>query len=103
MSFDFVKGSQLLQTQAEALSAEGTNVHFRKSVSLPNPKLMVELSGQKALGLFECWATGETDYTIHQASKDMPMLAHRWGHIVDDQTIQQSFNDFVAEFQRIER
>jgi hypothetical protein len=61
--------------------------------------MCLELVGERSIGLFESWGTGETDYTVMApASPKAQMVAHRWGAVVTDQTFEQVFGEFLAAF-----
>jgi len=65
------------------------------------PGLGLGLAGRKAIGLFETWITGETDYTIHVLPGG-EMVSHKWMLLLTDETFEETFNEFAAEFRKHE-
>ena len=59
--------------------------------------------GANAMGNFESWATGETDYTIMAPpSPEAKMVSHKWMQVLTDETFEAAFNEFIAEYQKYE-
>jgi hypothetical protein len=100
--FDFSAWSGWLEERSRELKSEGLEAKFYSSPgvgSLPKPKMGLGLVGERAMGEFENWGTGETDYTVMApASPKAQMVAHRWGVIVTDETFEQVFGEFLAAF-----
>jgi hypothetical protein len=100
--FDFCAWSGWLEERSRELKNEGLETRFSSSPgvgNLPKPKMCLGLVGERSMGLFENWGTGETDYTVMApASPKAQMVAHRWGDIVTDETFEQVFGEFLAAF-----
>lgn len=91
-----------LQAKAGETQNDGITVKFSHGPDdNPKPGMGIGISGCNAVGLFENWITGETDYTIH-ALPSMDMLSYKWGFIVDDDIFEVTFNEFLAEFRKYE-
>jgi len=91
-----------LQAKATELQKSGINTDFRHGPDEGSkPGMGLGLIGNNALGLFENWTTGETDYTIH-ATAGGEMVSHKWGLKVTDVTFEATFNEFFAEFREYE-
>ena len=59
--------------------------------------------GVNAIGSFDCWTTGETDYTIMApASPETEMVSHKWMQVLTNETFEAAFNEFMAEFHKHE-
>ena len=100
--FDFPRWKTWLEARAAELTADGLHIQFSAGPEgSAKPGMGLGLRGTRAVGLFENWRTGETDYTIH-APSDGPMVSHRWGLIVEDETFEATFREFIAEFNRFE-
>lgn len=63
--------------------------------------MILEVVGRKAMGGFENWITGETDYTVMAPpSPKAQMVSHKWGLIVTDETFEATFDEFVVQFRQ---
>ncbi|WP_020176086.1 hypothetical protein [Methyloferula stellata] len=63
----------------------------------------IGIVGLNAMGNFENWITGETDFTIMvPPSRDMKMVSHKWQLMLTDDTFELAVADFVAEFRKFE-
>lgn len=70
--------------------------------------MVLEIMRGQLYGGFENWITGETDYTILDNAIQGPhgrakQVASKWGLIVNDQTFESTFDEFIAEFHKYER
>ena len=60
--FDYQKWKGWLRNKGEELKATGLTTSFRAGPdNFPKPGMILEIMGQHAGGMFECWITGETD------------------------------------------
>ncbi|SRR6266567_2391110 len=89
-----------LQAKATELKSDNLTTRFDASPGdSPKPGMALGLIGQRAMGNFECWITGEADYTIlAPPSPDARMVCHKWGLIVTDETFEATFHEFISEF-----
>jgi hypothetical protein len=89
-----------LRAKASELQSDhiAVNVKFGPDDG-PKPGMMFEIVSSKSLGMFENWITGETDYTIH-APPGGAMVSNKWGLIITDDTFEQIFDEFIAEFRK---
>jgi hypothetical protein len=98
--FDFPKWKNWLEARAVELKGDGFTIQFGAEGS-SKPGMGLGIEGKNAIGVFQNWHTGETDYTIH-APPDGPMTSHRWGLTTTDETFEASFREFITEFIRLE-
>ncbi len=99
--FNYNKWRAWLQAKATELQDDGVTTSFRCGPDdIPKTGMGFGIVGRNSLGLFENWITGETDYTIH-APKGGPMVSHKWGLILTDDTFERTFNEFIDEFRSI--
>jgi len=102
--FDYKKWREKLLTRVNELEAKGIHVSIHLgSDESPKPGYSVGLIGANAMGEFQNWITGETDYSVMPTALDGKMVSGRWGIIVSDQTFGYLFDEFVAEFWKHER
>jgi hypothetical protein len=98
--FDFSAWSRWLEERSRELKSEGLEAKFYSGPGvgpLPKAKMWLELEGERSIGSFENWDTGETDYMVMApASPEGQMVAHHV--IVTDQTFEQVFDEFLAAF-----
>jgi hypothetical protein len=67
------------------------------------PGVVIEVTGQVAMGVFEAWAAGEADYSIFMPpSRKANMVANKWGLELTAETFEEVFDHFVAEYRRYE-
>jgi hypothetical protein len=67
------------------------------------PGVVIEVTGQVAMGVFEAWAAGEADYSIFMPpSRKAAMVANKWGLELTAETFEEVFDHFVAEYRRYE-
>jgi hypothetical protein len=102
--FDFSNWREWLEQAATRPAGEGVKAEF---TSGPNesPKLgmVFGVIGVNAMGSFECWITGETDFTIMAPpSAEAKMVSHKWMQVLTDKTFEAAFNEFMAEFHKYE-
>ena len=98
--FDYPKWRTWLEARGVELRAEGLLGKFHAGPDgYPKPGMILELVGTHAMGGFENWITGETDYTVAKPpSPKGKMVAHKWGVIVSDKSFEPAFNEFLSAF-----
>jgi hypothetical protein len=104
LMFDFPKWREWLKEKTNQIGQEGFKTEFKSGPDdIPKPGMALGIVGLNAMALFESWATGETDYTIEAPpSPTGKMVCHRWGLILDDDTFETTFHEFINEFRRFE-
>jgi hypothetical protein len=81
----------------------GLKTEFRGPSDTPKPGITMGIIGLNAVADFSSWMTGETDYTIMvPASSEGKMVSHRWGLVLNDDSFETTFQEFVDEFRKIE-
>ena len=103
--FDYQKWRKELLNKVSEFDAEGirSSLHLGSDDS-PKPGYSFGLFGANALGEFQNWITGETDYSIMKpASPDGKIVSARWGVVVSNDTFSALFDEFVAEFRKHDR
>ena len=95
--FSFANWQRFLEEQGERLKAEGFEIRF--DASTERQKMILEIMGRNAGGIFENWGRGDTDYTVLDlsASNTTP-LAHRWGVMATDEAFEPLFREFLELF-----
>lgn len=69
----------------------------------PKQGMIFGVVGVNAMGSFECWITGEADYTIMApSSPEAKMVSYKWGQVLTSDTFEAVFNEFMAEFRKHE-
>jgi hypothetical protein len=103
--FDYVKWRDWLKEQASVLQSDSIVSMFHCSPDdRQKPSMSLGLKGSGAIGSFECWSTGEADYTIHKipasGNPSNDVTAYQWGVILNDQTFRNHFNEFQKAFRQ---
>src|SRR5689334_12808250 len=100
--FDYQKWKAWLRKKGEELEATGLVTSFRaRPDDFHTPKMILEIMGRHAGGMFECWSRGDTDYTVFLLGGERPeMMANRWGLMIEDQTFVPTFDEFIASFRQ---
>jgi hypothetical protein len=102
--FDYKRWARWLEARSVELETEGFETHFGAGPdSGSKPGMTLALVGQRAMGDFQNWVTGETDYTVFAPpTPKAQMVAHEWGLVVSDDTFEPTFNKFLMTFRRAE-
>jgi hypothetical protein len=102
--FDFQKWRAWLEEKSRQLGEQGLEVKFKVGPDDgPKPGMGLGIVGLNAMADFENWISGETDYTIMvPVSREAKMVSFRWGIIVDDETFEMTFLEFIDEFRKFE-
>jgi hypothetical protein len=102
--FDFQRWRLWLEAKAAALEAEGLEASFGAGPDDgPKPGMGLGIVGRQAMGIFENWITGETDYTILvPPSPEARMVSHEWGLLATDETFEAIFTTFITKFRQFE-
>lgn len=102
--FDYQRWRLWLKAKADALEAEGLTIRFAAGPDDgPKPGMTLEIVGRRAMGGFENWITGETDYTIFvPPSSKARMVSHEWGLLVTDETFETIFTSFMTKFRQVD-
>jgi len=102
--FDFPKWSVWLEEKTREMGKIVLKAEFRVGPSDgPKPGMGMGIVGLNAMADFTSWTTGETDYTIMApVSPEGKMVSHRWGLILDDESFEMTFHEFIDEFRKFE-
>jgi hypothetical protein len=102
--FDFPKWSAWLEEKTREMGKIGSKAEFRVGPSDgPKPGMGMGIVGLNAMAEFTSWTTGETDYTIMApVNPEGKMVSHRWGLILDDESFEMTFQEFIDEFRKFE-
>src|ERR1039457_4772986 len=100
--FDFKRWRAWLQAKAVELQRDTIKTQFGCGPDDgPKPGMGFGIIGTNAMGNFENWVTGETDYTIMVIpSPKLNMVSHKWGLIVNDESFERTFEEFITEFRK---
>jgi hypothetical protein len=97
--FDFEKWREWLETKGLALKAEGDEVRFASDMDTDRkPGMILEISDGKNYGGFECWFTGECDYTVMPYSERPKPRFYKWGLKLTDETFEAVFQEFMDHY-----
>jgi hypothetical protein len=101
---DFPKWREWLRERARQIGQEGFKTEFNVGPDdNPKPGMTMGVIGLNAMGSFETWVTGETDWTIMvPPSTAAKMVANRWMLVLDDDSFEMTFHEFSDEFRRFE-
>ena len=102
--YDFARWQAWLQSKAVELNAEGFKSELRIGVATsPKPGMVLGITGIGAIGSFENWITGETDYTVLvPPTPSAKMASQKWGVVLTDDTFEAAFRDFLSEFKKLD-
>jgi hypothetical protein len=98
--FDYKKWKVWLEGKKSELQTLESTVSLRCGPDNgPKPGMTFGIIGPNAMGSFEVWITGETDYTVMAPpSQGAEIVSNKWMVISNDETFERTFNEFVAEF-----
>jgi hypothetical protein len=101
---DYPKWRDWLRGKARQIGDDGFKTEFQVgSDDSPKPGMTMGIVGLNAMGSFESWVTGETDFTIMAPpSPAGKMVSHRWGLVLNDETFEATFREFIEEFHKFE-
>jgi hypothetical protein len=108
--FNFERWRDWLEERGGQLKAEGFETQIAGHDFPGKPKASLAVAGHKALGDFENWKSGETDYTIMRLGrhrffpwrKMSKQVSYRWGVVVDDNSFEPLFEEFISRFREVE-
>src|SRR3974390_1899603 len=88
--FDYLKWGAWFEAKSNELRAENFETAFRHGANRgAKPGMILEIAGRRAMASFECWVTGETDYTVLvPPNREARTVAHRWGLRVANETFE---------------
>jgi hypothetical protein len=101
---DFLNRRSWLPTKLVELERLGLVVSVKfGSQTDHKPGVVIEVTGQVAMGVFEAWSSGEADYSIFlPASRKADIVANKWGLELTAENFEEAFDDFVTEYRRHE-
>jgi hypothetical protein len=100
--FDHMKLRAWLRDKTTELqSAEITTSLRHGPDDGPKPGMAFNIVGRNALGSFENWITGETDWTIlAPTDTTAKLVSNKWMLTLTDETFEDAFLEFIAEFRK---
>jgi hypothetical protein len=91
--------SKLVELERQGLL---TSIKFSSQTD-HKPDAVIEVTGKVAMGVFEAWAAGETDYSIFMPpSRKADIVANKWGLELTAEPFEEVFDNFVTEYCRYE-